>query len=389
MDEFRLFRKEDLENFQKAMLGLDEEDNSSDVSETIHTCLEKSDEVEKMNLEAASFLKNDKDKEENRVQFEMQSQNCYERTTFERIHNDLEPINVDMLSIKQEIAIPPQEELERIRRSSFGSQAQEEMFRRKEDQGLKTVYNNHIRPQHNDVLSGRIPGIPTHPGNDYYRHLVKLNKVNYITSSSSEKKNIISFIMNKILNKRPSGRFLKASSEDRKITYTAMSAAEVKRKIGQALRENAPRLRKEIMQRAKTTKSQFEKRHSPSNYLMPSQSIPSSRHPASNTGLQYDMRKVSLLRDTATKQVAQTRNYTTYTAPTNRTHFPYNLLNGVSDMHIWDQESNLDEKPASGDINTKSDGRGSFSRHTAAVRVYGDSQKTEVFKKFDEEPSDD
>lgn len=386
MDEFRLFRKEDLENFHKAMLGLDEEDNSSDVSERIHKCLENSDEKDKMNLEAASFLKNDEDKEENRVQFEMQSQNCYDRTTFERIHNDLEPINVDMLSIPQKISNPPQDKLERIRRSSFGSQAQEDMFRRKKGQGLKTVFNDDIRPQQNDVLSGRIPGVPTHPGNDYYRHLVKLNKVNYITSSSSEKKNIISFIMNKILNKRPPGRFLKASSEDRKIIYTVMSAAEVKRKIGQALRENAPRLRKEIMQRAKSAKTAVDKRHSLSYNLMKSSSIPSHQHPALNRNLQYDMRKVFLLKDTATKKEAQTQNTATSTGTTT---FPYNLLNGVSDMHIWDQESNSDGKPpASGDINTKSDDRGSFSRRTAADRVYDDSQKTEIFKKFDKEPSD-
>jgi len=57
--------------------------------------------------------------------------------------------------------------------------------------------------------------------------------------------------MNRILNKHPPGRLLKASSKDGKIIYSAMSAAEVKRKIGQALRENAPRLRKELIQRAR------------------------------------------------------------------------------------------------------------------------------------------
>lgn len=69
--DFRSFRKEDLENFQKAMLRLDEEDDSSDVSERIHRCLEKSSDEDKINLEAASLLKNDE--EESRVQFEKQN----------------------------------------------------------------------------------------------------------------------------------------------------------------------------------------------------------------------------------------------------------------------------------------------------------------------------
>lgn len=368
--DFRSFRKEDLENFQQAMLGLDEEEDSSDVSERIHKCLEKSDNVDKIILEAASLLKNDEDKEEeSRVQFEMQGKNYNDRAIIERMYNDLKPINVDFLNIAKEIDETPLEH-ERIRRRSFDSR--DDTFRGHSQDFQKPCYDD-VTPQPNDVLSGRIPGVPTHPGNEYYRYLVRLNKVHYVSSSPSEKKNIITFIMHRILNKLPPGRFLKASSKDGKIKYSAMSAAEAKRKIGQALRENAPRLRKELIQRAKNMKPKLDKNgYSPSLNLTNSYSIPPHQHPAMNRNLQhYDMRKVSLVKDTATKQEAQTQNTSTSTSAT---QFPYNLLNGVSDKHIWDHVDDLDKKPTSDDLNTKfkSDEKGSFSeiRHTPEARFY-------------------
>lgn len=298
----------------------------------------------------------------------------------------MNPINVDVLSIPQEIAISPQK-LERFQRNcSFSSKVQEDMSDR-QGQGFKMTYNDNmrLRPQYNDVLSGRIPGVPTHPGNEYYRQLVRLNKVHYITSSSSEKKNIISFIMNRIHTRHPPGRFLKASTKDAKIIYAVMSAAEVKRKIGQALRENAPRLRKELMQRVKTTNTQLKKRNSSSDYLIPSKFIPSHRDSTRNSRLQYEMRKVALLEDTATKHEAQTQSNTT---STNSIEITHNLLNGVSDIHIRDHESNSDEKPASINAVTMSYGKSSFPRHTAAIRLYGNNQKTEPIKNFDENISD-
>jgi len=92
---------------------------------------------------------------------------------------------------------------------------------------------------------------------------------------------------------------------------------------------------------------------------MNSHSIPPHQHSAMNRNLlQYDTRKVSLVKDTATKQETQTQNTSTSTSAT---QFPYNLLNGVSDMHIWDHVDDLDEKPASDDLNTKSDEKASFS----------------------------
>lgn len=92
----------------------------------------------------------------------------------------------------------------------------------------------------NDVLSGRGAGISNHPGNIFYRNLVKNHKLEYSQSSLQRKKEIIRFIIDTIHQK--SGRFLSQNPNTKE--WETVSDDKVQKKTGQALREDAPKLQK-------------------------------------------------------------------------------------------------------------------------------------------------
>lgn len=98
-----------------------------------------------------------------------------------------------------------------------------------------------IEPEVHDVISGRAQGISHHPGNEYYRYLIRKYKVRYVSSTSTEKKKIIKDLVKIVENQSPPGRFLKIIPETG--MYIQMSYNEAKKKIGQALREDAPKIR--------------------------------------------------------------------------------------------------------------------------------------------------
>lgn len=98
-----------------------------------------------------------------------------------------------------------------------------------------------IEPEIHDVISGRAQGICHHPGNEYYRYLIRQYKVRYVSSNSAEKKKIIKELVKIVENQSPPGRFLKIIPDTG--MYIQMSYSEAKKKIGQALREDAPKIR--------------------------------------------------------------------------------------------------------------------------------------------------
>jgi hypothetical protein len=90
-----------------------------------------------------------------------------------------------------------------------------------------------------DVLGGRGAGVSSHPGNAYFRDLVKDRKIEYIeTSEAYTKKRIAEQIVAHII-KDKGGRFLKLDKDD---TWYCLSTAEAVKKTGQALRETRSNL---------------------------------------------------------------------------------------------------------------------------------------------------
>ena len=94
----------------------------------------------------------------------------------------------------------------------------------------------------NDVLLGRGSGVNTHPGNSYFRSLVKQYKLEYVTSTAPMKKQIIVDIIGKVVNQQtPPGRFLKLDHKTKQ--WQCISYLDAKKKTGQALREDQSKLR--------------------------------------------------------------------------------------------------------------------------------------------------
>jgi len=93
-------------------------------------------------------------------------------------------------------------------------------------------------PNENDILSGRGAGVNLHPGNLRYRKLIQSYKLQYVKSDPVKKKQIIKFVFN---TAKQYGRFLKLDpiTDD----WTTVSDEEARMKVGQALRENAPKIK--------------------------------------------------------------------------------------------------------------------------------------------------
>mmetsp|Transcript_17657 Transcript_17657/g.26374 ORF Transcript_17657/g.26374 Transcript_17657/m.26374 type:complete len:331 (+) Transcript_17657:495-1487(+) len=93
----------------------------------------------------------------------------------------------------------------------------------------------------NDVLLGRGSGVNTHPGNSYFRSLVKQYKQEYVNSPAPMKKQIIVNIIGKVVNQTPPGRFLKLDNKAKQ--WQCIRYFDAKKKTGQALREDQSKLR--------------------------------------------------------------------------------------------------------------------------------------------------
>ena len=95
-------------------------------------------------------------------------------------------------------------------------------------------------PKEQDILSGRGAGVNLHPGNVFFRKLIQSNKKRYVQADPGEKKRIIRRIVEATEAK---GRFLKQDPKTE--LWTRISTEEARKKTGQALRENAPAIKRE------------------------------------------------------------------------------------------------------------------------------------------------
>merc|ERR1712165_453667 len=97
-----------------------------------------------------------------------------------------------------------------------------------------------VKPMKNDILSGRGAGVNLHPGNVFFRSLIQGNKATYIAADPGEKKRIIKRLVTTAFQR---GRFMKQDPKTE--LWVPISVDEAKRKTGQALRENAPAIKKQ------------------------------------------------------------------------------------------------------------------------------------------------
>merc|ERR1712038_1542947 len=97
-----------------------------------------------------------------------------------------------------------------------------------------------VKPRDEDILSGRGAGVNLHPGNVFFRKLIQANKQKYIRGDPGEKKRIIKKIVEVAENH---GRFLKQDLKTE--LWLPISTDDARKKTGQALRENAPAIKKQ------------------------------------------------------------------------------------------------------------------------------------------------
>lgn len=109
---------------------------------------------------------------------------------------------------------------------------------KKEKQQQTEKVKNISLPHEHDVLCGRGNFVNYHPGNEYYRSLVKKFFMRYVACPKSDKPKFAAMIYSDIRNLSPPGRFLKQDPE----THLWSDIGEKKAidKTRQALREGAP-----------------------------------------------------------------------------------------------------------------------------------------------------
>jgi hypothetical protein len=97
----------------------------------------------------------------------------------------------------------------------------------------------------NDVLCGRGGRINCHPGNVQFRELVKIHKKQYLAKSTKKlaKAHIAAQIVQHIRCMHPAGRFMKEENDG---SWYDVGDKHAIKKVGQALREDAPEVRQEL-----------------------------------------------------------------------------------------------------------------------------------------------
>jgi len=95
----------------------------------------------------------------------------------------------------------------------------------------------------NDVLCGRGGLTNHHPGNVFFRQLVRKMQADYVRAIRCEKAQIAHHIVEKVRCQSPPGRFLKKDKHNPGI-WVDIGNEKAREKTSQALREGAPELRK-------------------------------------------------------------------------------------------------------------------------------------------------
>mmetsp|Transcript_23109 Transcript_23109/g.54625 ORF Transcript_23109/g.54625 Transcript_23109/m.54625 type:complete len:1089 (+) Transcript_23109:289-3555(+) len=95
-----------------------------------------------------------------------------------------------------------------------------------------------ITPHDHDVLSGRGNSVNHHPGNEYFRSLVRHHKLAYVRCPKPQKEQFSKLIVSTVRDREPPGRFLKQNSQTK--TWYNIGTQKALDKTRQALREGAP-----------------------------------------------------------------------------------------------------------------------------------------------------
>jgi len=129
-----------------------------------------------------------------------------------------------------------------------------------------------LTPHDHDVLCGRGGNINTHPGNEAFRNYVERRKKVYLTARFKREKRIITdSIIDEIKSRDPPGRFLSLDSKS-KLWYD-IGMEKARDKTSQALRENAPKIRKEIereneaLRKKEADRIDYSRRYDPHEHL--------------------------------------------------------------------------------------------------------------------------
>mmetsp|Transcript_12377 Transcript_12377/g.11963 ORF Transcript_12377/g.11963 Transcript_12377/m.11963 type:complete len:504 (-) Transcript_12377:314-1825(-) len=99
---------------------------------------------------------------------------------------------------------------------------------------------------HNDVLCGRGGLTNHHPGNIFFRRMVRLRQESYLRASKRDEASVARDIVDTIRQLNPPGRFLKKGGD----VWVEIGNRKAREKTSQALREGAPELREELQQSA-------------------------------------------------------------------------------------------------------------------------------------------
>ena len=97
----------------------------------------------------------------------------------------------------------------------------------------------------NDVLCGRGGLTNHHPGNVFFRRIVRGRREDYLRASKRDKAGVAREIVESIRELVPSGRFLKRDTSNPGI-WIEIGNRKAREKTSQALREGAPELREEL-----------------------------------------------------------------------------------------------------------------------------------------------
>jgi hypothetical protein len=107
----------------------------------------------------------------------------------------------------------------------------------------KAPVGHPVPPNQNDVLCGRGGLTNNHPGNVFFRKLVRIKQESYLMASKREKTGVAREIVDLIRSLDPPGRFLK---KDPNNAWVEIGDRKAREKTSQALREGAPELREEL-----------------------------------------------------------------------------------------------------------------------------------------------
>lgn len=114
-----------------------------------------------------------------------------------------------------------------------------------DDDGIpKSLASNLSKISRNDVLCGRGGLTNHHPGNIFFRQLVRQRQEMYLRASKRDKASVAKSIVETIRNLDPPGRFLKKKADSSEEgVWCEIGNRKAREKTSQALRERAPELR--------------------------------------------------------------------------------------------------------------------------------------------------